>query len=67
MSDIRLLYTDKRVNPVRRNMIVFPGYSLTATLLQTGMGFEIMDKQIAYRTCNILVKEDRQNVAAMKV
>jgi uncharacterized protein len=48
-------------------MIVFPDYSLTATLLKTGIGFGIMDKQIAYRTCNILVEEDRQNVAAINV
>ena len=48
-------------------MIVFPDYSLTATLLKTGMGFEIMDKQIACRTCNILVEEERQNVAAINM
>ena len=64
---LSLLYTDKQANPVRRNMIVFPDYSLTATLLKTGMGFEIMDKQIACRTCNILVEEERQNVAAINM
>lgn len=43
----------------------FPDYSLMARILQTGIGFEVMDTQAACRTYNILVEEGRQAAAAI--
>ena len=43
----------------------FPDYSLMAKILQTGIGFEVMDTQAACRTYNILVEEGRHVAAAI--
>jgi uncharacterized protein len=43
----------------------FPDYSLMARILQTRIGFEVMDTQAACRTYNILVEEGRQVAAAI--
>lgn len=43
----------------------FPDYSLMAKIIQSGVGFEVMDTQAACRTYNILVEEDRQVAAAI--
>ncbi|SER78082.1 Uncharacterized conserved protein, contains Mth938-like domain [Nitrosomonas sp. Nm51] len=43
----------------------FPDYALMARIIQTGIGFEVMDTQAACRTYNILVEEDRQVAAAI--
>lgn len=45
----------------------FPDYSLMARILQTRIGFEVMDTQAACRTYNILVEEGRQVAAAIIV
>ena len=43
----------------------FPDYALMAKIMQTGVGFEVMDTQAACRTYNILVEEDRRVAAAI--
>lgn len=43
----------------------FPDYSLMAKILQTGIGFEVMDTQASCRTYNILVEEGRHVAAAI--
>ncbi len=43
----------------------FPDYALMAKIIQSGIGFEVMDSQAACRTYNILVEEDRQVAAAI--
>ena len=45
--------------------IHFPPPALTATLLQAGIGVEIMDTAAACRTYNILRAEERKVAAAM--
>lgn len=45
--------------------IHFPDYGLMAKIIQTGVGFEVMDTQAACRTYNILVEEGRQVAAAI--
>ncbi len=47
------------------NKITFPDYSLMAKIIQSGIGFEVMDTQAACRTYNILVEEDRHVAAAI--
>ncbi|GJL75536.1 MAG TPA: Mth938-like domain-containing protein [Nitrosomonas sp.] len=47
------------------NEIAFPDYALMAKIIQSGIGFEVMDTQAACRTYNILVEEDRQVAAAI--
>jgi uncharacterized protein len=43
----------------------FPHPRLTAALVQTGIGLEVMDLQAACRTYNILVAEERKVAAAL--
>lgn len=43
----------------------FPSPALTARLLQTGTGVEVMDTAAACRTYNILLSEQRHVVAAL--
>lgn len=43
----------------------FPSPSLTVTLLQAGIGVEVMDTAAACRTFNILLSEERRVVAAL--
>ena len=43
----------------------FPDYALMAKIIQSGVGFEVMDTQAACRTYNILVEEDRRVAAAI--
>lgn len=43
----------------------FPAPSLTALLLEAGIGVEVMDTAAACRTFNILLAEDRAVVAAL--
>jgi uncharacterized protein len=43
----------------------FPAAAVTATLLQHGIGVEVMDTAAACRTFNILLAEQRQVVAAL--
>lgn len=45
--------------------IQFPDYSLMAKIIQSGIGFEVMDTQAACRTYNILAEEDRHVAAAI--
>lgn len=45
--------------------IHFPDYGLMAKIIQSGVGFEVMDTQAACRTYNILVEENRQVAAAI--
>jgi uncharacterized protein len=45
--------------------LVFPSPSLTARLLQAGIGVEVMDTAAACRTFNILLSEQRRVVAAL--
>ena len=47
------------------NTLQFPSPALTARLLQTGIGVEIMDTAAACRTYNILLSEQRNVVAAL--
>ncbi|PTN11764.1 Mth938-like domain-containing protein [Nitrosomonas aestuarii] len=55
--EIILLGTGEQIN--------FPDYGLMAKIIQSGIGFEVMDTQAACRTYNILVEEDRQVAAAI--
>ena len=55
--EIILLGTGAHIN--------FPDHGLMAKIIQTGIGFEVMDMQAACRTYNILVEEDRQVAAAI--
>ena len=43
----------------------FPAPSLTALLLEAGIGVEVMDTAAACRTFNVLLGEDRDVVAAL--
>ncbi len=47
------------------NTLKFPSPALTARLLQTGVGVEVMDTAAACRTYNILLSEQRNVVAAL--
>jgi len=47
--------------------LLFPSPSLTARLLQAGIGVEVMDTAAACRTFNILLAEERRVVAALLV
>lgn len=47
------------------NRLQFPSPSLTAGLLQAGIGVEVMDTAAACRTFNILLAEQRRVVAAL--
>ncbi len=49
------------------NALQFPPQSLTASLLQCGIGVEIMDTAAACRTFNILLSEQRQVAAALLI
>lgn len=55
--EIILLGTGSEIN--------FPDYGLMAKIIQSGIGFEVMDTQAACRTYNILVEEGRQVAAAI--
>jgi uncharacterized protein len=43
----------------------FPAARLTASILASGTGFEVMDTAAACRTFNILLSEKRQVIAAL--
>ncbi|VAW78990.1 hypothetical protein MNBD_GAMMA13-231 [hydrothermal vent metagenome] len=45
--------------------LTFPSAALTAQLLQSGIGVEVMDTAAACRTYNILLSEQRHVVAAL--
>ncbi len=47
------------------NTLTFPPPALTARLLQSGIGVEVMDTAAACRTYNILLSEQRHVVAAL--
>ena len=47
------------------SQLQFPSASLTARLLQSGIGVEVMDTAAACRTFNILLAEQRRVVAAL--
>ena len=47
------------------NTLIFPSPVLTAHLLQSGIGVEVMDTAAACRTYNILLSEQRKVVAAL--
>jgi len=55
--EIILLGTGARIH--------FPDYALIARIIQSGVGFEVMDTQAACRTYNILIEEGRQIAAAI--
>jgi len=45
--------------------LCFPSAQITACVLATGTGFEVMDTSAACRTYNILLSENRHVVAAL--
>ena len=45
----------------------FPAAKLSATILATGTGFEVMDTAAACRTYNILLSERRKVIAALLI